>query len=213
MPCPPPGDLPHTGIESGFPASQADSLLSELSGKPCFQQRLYALNLSMPVFALCSCVYRLCGHSPEGHNYRRTQVRLQADPSCLRPQLPPPLHRGRGRPPGHTSGLPAARWPTARAQPAKRPPKLPLQGTRKGSGRAGGRQSADREPYLLQVLVDGDVRHGRARRRRRRRRASLPGRGPDATPRPRPRLPRALVPEAVCAPEREPRAGMAARPG
>ena len=32
--CPPPGDLPNPGIETRSPALQADSLLSELSGKP-----------------------------------------------------------------------------------------------------------------------------------------------------------------------------------
>ena len=31
---PSPGDLPNPGIEPGFPALQADSLLSELPGKP-----------------------------------------------------------------------------------------------------------------------------------------------------------------------------------
>ena len=30
LPCPPPGDLPNPGIESGSPALQADSLPSEL---------------------------------------------------------------------------------------------------------------------------------------------------------------------------------------
>ena len=34
LPFPPPGDLPHPGIEPGSPAFLADSLLSELSGKP-----------------------------------------------------------------------------------------------------------------------------------------------------------------------------------
>ena len=34
LPFPSPGDLPHLGIESGTPALQADSLLSELPGKP-----------------------------------------------------------------------------------------------------------------------------------------------------------------------------------
>ena len=72
------------------------------------------------------------------------------------------------------------------------------------------------ERYLLQALVEGDVRHGRAcsaaeLRARRRLLASLPGRGPSRPRAPRP--PRTLVPEAACAREREPRAGMAARPG
>ena len=34
MACPPPGDLPNTGIEPSFPALQADSLPSEPPGKP-----------------------------------------------------------------------------------------------------------------------------------------------------------------------------------
>ena len=34
MPCPLPGDLPNPGIEPGSPTLQADSLLSELPGKP-----------------------------------------------------------------------------------------------------------------------------------------------------------------------------------
>ena len=34
LPCPPPGDLPSSGIESRSPALQADSLPSELQGKP-----------------------------------------------------------------------------------------------------------------------------------------------------------------------------------
>ena len=34
LPFPSPGDLPNPGIEPGSPALQADSLLTELSGKP-----------------------------------------------------------------------------------------------------------------------------------------------------------------------------------
>ena len=33
-PCPPPGDLPDPGIETGSPTLQVDSLLSEPAGKP-----------------------------------------------------------------------------------------------------------------------------------------------------------------------------------
>ena len=33
LPCPPPGDLPHPGIEPTFPTVQVDSLLSEAQGK------------------------------------------------------------------------------------------------------------------------------------------------------------------------------------
>ena len=36
---PSPGDLPDPGIEPGSPALQADSLLTALSGKPCFWGR------------------------------------------------------------------------------------------------------------------------------------------------------------------------------
>ena len=35
LPFPSPGDLPDPGIEPVSPALQADSLLSELPGKPC----------------------------------------------------------------------------------------------------------------------------------------------------------------------------------
>ena len=34
LPCLAPGDLPDPGIKPGYPALQADSLLSELPGKP-----------------------------------------------------------------------------------------------------------------------------------------------------------------------------------
>ena len=34
VPCPPPGDPPNSGIEPRSPALQADSLLSQSSGKP-----------------------------------------------------------------------------------------------------------------------------------------------------------------------------------
>ena len=34
LPCPPPGDLPNSGIKPRSPTQQADSLLSELPGKP-----------------------------------------------------------------------------------------------------------------------------------------------------------------------------------
>ena len=44
LPCHPPGDLPKPGMEPRSPALQADSLLSEPSGKP-------VLRLKMPTFA------------------------------------------------------------------------------------------------------------------------------------------------------------------
>ena len=40
MPCPPPGDPPDPGIELWFPALQADSLPTELQGKPAVLTRL-----------------------------------------------------------------------------------------------------------------------------------------------------------------------------
>ena len=45
LPFPSPGDLPGSGIEPGSPALQADSLPTELSGKPP-QIRLYFIDLS-----------------------------------------------------------------------------------------------------------------------------------------------------------------------
>jgi len=40
LPCPPPGDPPNPGIELWFPALQADSLPTELQGKPVVLIRL-----------------------------------------------------------------------------------------------------------------------------------------------------------------------------
>ena len=40
LPCPPSGDLPNSGIKPRSPALQADSLLSEPSGKAQFQGEL-----------------------------------------------------------------------------------------------------------------------------------------------------------------------------
>ena len=45
LPFPSPGDLPNPGIEPGSPASQADSLLSELPGKPPKPLFLWILHL------------------------------------------------------------------------------------------------------------------------------------------------------------------------
>ena len=42
LPCPPPGDLPNSGMESASPASpalQADSLPTELRGKPLYNRK------------------------------------------------------------------------------------------------------------------------------------------------------------------------------
>ena len=40
LPCPPPGDLPHPGIEPVHPASQVDSLTLSQQGSPC----MYLIN-------------------------------------------------------------------------------------------------------------------------------------------------------------------------
>ena len=49
LPFPSPGDLPDPGIESGSPALQADSLLSEPAGKPQVSwTRAYMLTLNLP---------------------------------------------------------------------------------------------------------------------------------------------------------------------
>ena len=49
LPCPPPGDLPHPGIQPRSPALQADSLPPELPGKP---REGVPLELSVPSSAL-----------------------------------------------------------------------------------------------------------------------------------------------------------------
>ena len=41
LPCPSPRDLPDLGIESRFPALQADSLLAEPAGTPSHLERVY----------------------------------------------------------------------------------------------------------------------------------------------------------------------------
>ena len=41
LPCPPPGDPPDPGIKPWSPALQADSLLSEPSGKPLLWKRCF----------------------------------------------------------------------------------------------------------------------------------------------------------------------------
>ena len=51
LPFPSPGDLPDPGIESGFPALQVDSVLSEPPRKPCFTCMLltYMYNIHMHI--------------------------------------------------------------------------------------------------------------------------------------------------------------------
>ena len=53
LPCPPPGDLPNPGIEPRSPALQADSLLSELPGKPIF---IYMWTYIYMCVCVCVCV-------------------------------------------------------------------------------------------------------------------------------------------------------------
>ena len=51
LPFPPPGDLPHPGIEPGSPALQADCLWSEPPGKPVYIYRHIYI-----------CMMRICSH-------------------------------------------------------------------------------------------------------------------------------------------------------
>ena len=44
LPFPSQGDLPNPGIEPGSPALQADSLPTELQGKPILQEKLLAFH-------------------------------------------------------------------------------------------------------------------------------------------------------------------------
>ena len=43
LPCPPPGDLPHPGIEPASPALQVDSLPSDLPGKTLDRRDLHQI--------------------------------------------------------------------------------------------------------------------------------------------------------------------------
>ena len=57
LPCPPPGDLPNPGIEPGSPTLQADSLPSELPGKP----RVILKHLALcPTWRKCSWNVSMC---------------------------------------------------------------------------------------------------------------------------------------------------------
>ena len=47
-PCPSPGDLPNPRIKPRSPASQADALPSEPTGKPCLQQCFYLATMFLP---------------------------------------------------------------------------------------------------------------------------------------------------------------------
>ena len=63
LPCPPPGDLPNPGIEPMSPTLQADSLLSELPGKPNQFARA-AIAKSHKLDGLCN--KNELSHSPRG---------------------------------------------------------------------------------------------------------------------------------------------------
>ena len=52
LPCPPPGDLPNTGIEPGSLALQADSLPSEPTGLPILYMVVYVCESQSPNFSL-----------------------------------------------------------------------------------------------------------------------------------------------------------------
>ena len=45
LPCPPSGDLPNPGVESRSPALQADSLRTELQGKPMLSLVIWKENI------------------------------------------------------------------------------------------------------------------------------------------------------------------------
>ena len=62
LPCPPPGDLPNPGIEPRSPALQADSLPSELPGKP--------KNTTVGILSLLQRVF-LSQESNQGLPHRR----------------------------------------------------------------------------------------------------------------------------------------------
>ena len=56
LPFPSPGDLPNQGIEPGSPVLQADSLLTELQGKPAglisFKKEMDTTLLAFPLFPI-----------------------------------------------------------------------------------------------------------------------------------------------------------------
>ena len=65
LPFPSPGDLPDPGIESGSPALQADSLLSETPGKP----GVYKVPLNSGVIrSHCSCKSHQCVSESESES-------------------------------------------------------------------------------------------------------------------------------------------------
>ena len=59
LPFPSPGDLPNQGIKSWFPALRADSLPTELQGKPKSLQRQMANALGKCQFVADGCLFPL----------------------------------------------------------------------------------------------------------------------------------------------------------
>ena len=61
LPCPPPGDLLNPGIEPRSPTLQADSLLSELPGKPMFLIffKIFSLILFLIQISFCSLTFSI----------------------------------------------------------------------------------------------------------------------------------------------------------
>ena len=59
LPFPSPGDLPNPGIEPGSPALQADSLLTELQGKPSETMTRAKMKgrIVTILSSICSCYY------------------------------------------------------------------------------------------------------------------------------------------------------------
>ena len=59
LPFPPPGDLPDSGIKPGYPALQADALLSELLGNPNDVNTTLSIHPALS-FLTVSTVHSLC---------------------------------------------------------------------------------------------------------------------------------------------------------
>ena len=71
LPFPSPGDLPNTGIESGSPALQADSLLAELQGKPTREApKLFCTTAKIDLISQIGTNFSLCITS---HKFGRRQ--------------------------------------------------------------------------------------------------------------------------------------------
>ena len=60
LPFPSPGDLPNSGIEPGSPTLQADSLPSELPGKPMDKLNFLSISIFLTYVCVCVCV---CTHA------------------------------------------------------------------------------------------------------------------------------------------------------